>query len=85
MKDKKSLIRLKRVSVNWVWLRVKVAKFHVIFGSVYIPPESSSFSGEDTWSFLFEETYEFKKLFPADLFLFLSDFNANICSSQEPL
>ena len=50
-----------------------------------IPPESSSFSEEDTWTVLEREKCVFSKLYHVDSFCFLGDFNSCVGSTREML
>lgn len=78
------VIRLKSESCNLVWVRISRGKRSHVFCSVYIPPESSSFSDEDTWEIFQKELHIFLTKFPADGFILLGDFNAYTGELQEP-
>ena len=71
----RNLSRLKSVSCNLVWVRVPLGSNSFIFCSVYLPPETSTFSDEDTWEMLENDMDRFSEQFPSDYFIFLGDFN----------
>ena len=71
----RNLSRLKSVSCNLVWVRVPLGSNSFIFCSVYLPPETSTFSDEDTWEILENDMDRFSEQFPSDYFIFLGDFN----------
>ena len=52
-----SVKRLRSKSENavWIMLRLKCSVMYIMLGSVYLPPQSSSYSNEDTWKLLSEE------------------------------
>ena len=60
--------RVKSVSCNLIWLRVKADGWFIIFCALYIPPESRSYNEEDTWRILEDEKRKFSIQFPSDLF-----------------
>jgi hypothetical protein len=51
-----SAVRLATQSKNMVWGRFKCKSAFLIVGSVYLAPQNSSYSCEDTWTMLQDET-----------------------------
>ena len=79
------VLRLKSVSCNLIWLRVKADGRFIIFCAIYIPPESSSYNEEDTWCILEDEKRKFSIQFPSDLFRLMGDLNGYFGVAPEVL
>ena len=59
-----SAVRLATQSENIVWGRFNCESTFLIVGSVYLAPQNSSYSSEDTWTILHEETRLIQQKFP---------------------
>ena len=71
-----SAVRLATQSENIVWGRFNCESTFLIVGSVYLAPQNSSYSSEDTWTILHEETRLIQQKFPGDRLVVVGDFNA---------
>jgi endonuclease/exonuclease/phosphatase family metal-dependent hydrolase len=75
--------RLESESENLLWLLLSVKNVHLVVCVVYLPPNNSSYSREDTWELVENETQLYKRMYPCRNFIFLGDFNAYTSEEDE--
>ena len=73
----KSYTKLKSKSENVIWIRLECWDgLCIVIGSIYIPPQNSSYRNEDTWNLLVKELDEKRANFENDRLILMGDFNA---------